>query len=210
MAKAFTQLRWMQLLRQGKSIYAFAELLRLSGLSPPTLRRALHRLTKRGLLLKLSKGYYANGFVCPTLEEVAGRLYLPSYISLESALFMHGVSEQAPHLITCVTLNKTKTFHTALGEIAYVHLKSDLFFGYQVQDRILLADPEKAVLDFVYLQRKRGLALPLDEWNWEHVPLDRMRSNLTAYPETVRRHVEYYLSHDARDRLASLGRGWPA
>ena len=193
MTRVFTQLRWIDLLRQGKSIYAFAELLRLSELSPSALRRAVHRLAKRGLLLKLGKGWYANGFVTPTLEEVAGYLYPPSYISLESALFMHGIVEQAPPLITCVTLNKTKTFRTALGEIAYAHLRSGLFFGYQMRDRMLLAEPEKALLDFVYLQRQHGMSPFLDEWNWEHVHLDRIRSMWTAYPGTVRQHVEHYM-----------------
>jgi len=190
---AFTQLKWVELLRGGKPIYTFAELLRLSGLSPSALRRALHRLKARGLVLRLGKGLYANSFSVPSLEEVAGWLYPPSYISLEYALFLHGVLDQAPHVVTCVTLNKTKTFHTELGEVSYFHIKSDLFFGYQVQDRIILAEPEKAALDFVYLQRKRGLEPPLDECNWVHVNPDRMRSLLSAYPKAVRRNLEKYL-----------------
>jgi len=142
-------------------VYKFAELMRLSGLSSSSLRRALYRLTKRGLLIKLSKGLYANSFSSPTLEEIAGVLYPPSYVSLESALFLHGILEQAPHLVTCVTLNKTKTFHTDLGEISYFHIKPDFFYGYQINDHIPLACAEKAALDFIYLQLKKLLSLLL-------------------------------------------------
>jgi len=194
MAEVLTQTKWVVLLRQGRSIYSFAELLRISGLSAPSLRRALHRLTRRGLLIKLGKGFYANSFVIPSLEEVAGWLYPPSYISLESALFLHGVLEQTPHLVTCVTLNKTKAFHTALGEIAYFHLKSELFFGYQIRDHTPMAWPEKAALDFVYLQRQNGLEPALDEWNWENLNLSKLYSLLKAYPKTVQKHLAKYLN----------------
>lgn len=194
MKKAFTQIKWIELLRQGKSIYNFAELSRLSGLSTSSLRRALHRLTKKDLLIKLSKGLYANSFISPSLEEVAGALYPPSYISLESALFMHGISEQAPQLVTCVTTNKTKTFQTAMGEIAYFHIKPELFSGYQINDRIPLALPEKAALDFIYLQRQNGLNPSLDEWNWDNLNIDKTYSLMTLYPKTIQENIHKYFS----------------
>lgn len=140
--------------------------------------------------MKLGRGFYANSFSPPSLEEVAGLLYPPSYISSEYALFMHGVMDQAPYVVTCVTLNKTKTFDTDLGRISYFHIKPELFFGYSVQDGIILAEPEKALLDLVYLARKRGLEPTLDELNWEHVRSDRLRCLLGFYPKAVRRNVE--------------------
>jgi predicted transcriptional regulator of viral defense system len=99
----------------------------------------------------------------PALEEVAAVLYPPAYISLESALFMHGAMDQAPHLLTCVSTNKTRIFRTALGEIAYFHLKKELFFGYEMKDRTSLAWPEKSALDYIYLQRQNGIELSLNE-----------------------------------------------
>ena len=193
MKKSFTQIQWIELLRQGKSIYNFAELSRLSELFASSLRRALHRLTQRGLLIKLSKGLYANSFAIPSIEEVAGVLYPPSYISLESALFMHGILEQTPQLVTCVTINKTKTFHTDIGEIAYSHIKSELFSGYQINDRVPLAMPEKTALDFIYLQRQNGLNPSLDEWNWDHLNLDKIYSLMAVYPKTIQEHITKYI-----------------
>jgi hypothetical protein len=141
----------------------------------------------------LSKELYANPFAAPNLEEVASVLYPPSYVSLESALFMHGISEQAPHLLTCVSTNKTKTFRTDSGEIAYFHLKRELFFGYDITDRIPLAWPEKAALDFVYIQRQNGLKPSLDEWNWDSLNVDKMNSLARSYPETVKKHIKEFL-----------------
>jgi predicted transcriptional regulator of viral defense system len=193
MKKAFTQSNWIEVLRKGKSIYNFAEFMRISMLPVPSLRRAIQRLLKKRLLLKLSKELYANPLAAPSLEEVASVLYPPTYISLESALFMHGISEQAPHLLTCVSTNKTKTFRTDLGEIAYFHLKRELFFGYDITDRVPLAWPEKAALDFVYIQRQNGLTPSLDEWNWESLNVDKMNSLAKSYPETVKTHIKEFL-----------------
>jgi len=193
MKKAFTQTDWIKILREGKSIYHFVELMRISKLPSSSLKKAIYRLVRKNLLLKLSKGLYVNSFNLPSLEEAAGVLYPPSYISLESALFMHGISEQTPHMLTCISMNKTKTFHTEIGEIAYSHIKKDLFFGYDFSDHFFLAYPEKAVLDYVYIQRKNGLSPCLDEWNWEK--LDREKIDLSAmkYPKTVKNHVEKFM-----------------
>ena len=154
-----------------------------------SVRRAVLRLEKRGLLLRLAKGLYANRFGDLTLERVAGLLYPPSYISLETALFMHGVIDQAPHIVTCVTLNKTKTFSTQLGEVAYYRIKPALFFGYTEQDDLPVAEPEKAAADYVYLQRQNGFHPALDEWNWENLDLSRLHALLKHYPKSVGNHI---------------------
>jgi len=195
MKRVFTQTDWTEVLRKGKSIYNLAELVRISRLPIASVRRAIQRLLGKGMLLRLGKELYANPFAAPSLEEVAGVLYPPSYISLESALFMHGISEQAPHILTCVSINKTKTFHTALGEIAYLHVKRELFFGYDITDRVPLAWPEKATLDFVYIQRMNGLTPSLDEWNLRNLDVDKMYSLAKAYPKTVRNHIKKFIPY---------------
>ncbi|MCR4439110.1 MAG: type IV toxin-antitoxin system AbiEi family antitoxin domain-containing protein [bacterium] len=196
MQQLFTQARWIDLLRRGKAILTFVELRRLTGLSGAALRKAVSRLCQAGLLLKLGKGLYVNGLQRTSLEEVASLLYPPAYISCESALFLHGVADQAPHVLTCVTTNKTKAFRTALGEIVYFHIKAPLFFGYGVCDRIFLAEPEKAALDFVYLQRQNGLEPALDEWNWENLSPQKVAEMSPGYPKTVRRHIARFAPPD--------------
>jgi len=122
----------------------------------------------------------------PALEEVAAILYPPAHVSIESALFMPGVMDQAPRLLTCVFINKTRIFRTALGEIAYFHLKKELFFGYEMKDRTSLAWPEKAALDYIYLQRQNGIEPSLNEWNWENLD----KNKLDTWPEVIRGQLE--------------------
>lgn len=186
MKRVFTEFNWIERLRFGKAIYNFGELLRMSGLSVASLRRAIHRLGQKGLLINLSKGLYANSFALPSVEQVAGILYPPCYISLEFALFLHGILDQAPFVVTCVTTNKTKRFQTKLGEITYFHIKPALFYGFEFRDGLPLAWLEKAVLDYIYLQRQNGVTPVMDEWDLTSLNPERLSSLMKAYPKTVK------------------------
>ncbi len=57
--------------------------------------------------------------------------------------------------ITSVSSKKTTKFTTSLGNFSYRHIKPSIFFGYRMIDygkqKVLLAEPEKAVLDYLYL-----------------------------------------------------------
>jgi predicted transcriptional regulator of viral defense system len=179
---------WVDALRRGKGLYRLGELARLAGHSEPAARRAADRLVGRRWLTRVGKGLYAN-LLCPggppTVEDVAGILYPPTYVSLDSVLFAGGVLDQAPHRLACVTTNKTKTFTTGLGEIRYHHIKTTLFFGYTLERGVPRAKVEKAALDFLYLELRSGRRPALDEWNWEELDLDLLRAFASRYPSTV-------------------------
>ncbi len=192
MRESFTLSDWFSVLKGGKKIYHFSELLRISRLSNSALRRAVQRMQQKKILFRLGKGLFANSFALPNLEEITGFLYPPSYISMESALFMHGILDQAPYILSCVTTNKTKTFKTDIGEIHYLHIKKELFFGYGVANRIPLAHPEKAALDFVYIQRKNRFKPSLNEWNWENLDNDKLEDLMTVFPKSVQNHIQKY------------------
>lgn len=202
-ASAFRQQDWVAALRSGKRLYRLGELARLAGHSEPTARRAVHRLIERGWLARVGKGLYANMLGAegpPTVEDAAGILYPPAYISLSSALHAHGIVEQAPHVLTCVTTNKTKRFETGLGEIRYRHIKPDLFFGYTLERGIPRARPEKAALDLVYLELQTGRQPVVDEWNWGELDADVLWGWAPSYPGTVAQALRAHTSLPPRER----------
>ena len=122
-------------------------------------RNNLHRWTKKGLLLRLRSGYYAfpeylhqAGYA----HYIAGRIYRPSYISLHSALSFFGMIPESVVQITCITSLKTAVFNNDFGEFSYRNVKENLMFGYEPQTladgkTFMLASPEKALLDLLYL-----------------------------------------------------------
>jgi predicted transcriptional regulator of viral defense system len=206
-ARTFRQRDWVDALRSGKGVYRLAELARLAGHSEPSARQAARRLVERGWLARLGKSLWANLLRPegpPTVEEVAAVLYPPSYVSLASALFEHGIAEQAPHVLTCVTTNKTKRFRTGLGEIHYHQILPALFFGYSLTRGVARAHAEKAILDTLYLELRAGRSPAVDEWNWEELDLDRLRSWAQRYPSTVMAMVSLRLGPIAAAERSAL------
>jgi len=68
----------------------------------------LERLTKKGIIKRLTKRKYLFTFLESDDFQIANFLYTPSYISLESALSFYGIITQFPYQITSITPKKNK------------------------------------------------------------------------------------------------------
>lgn len=122
-------------------------------------RNNLTRWCRKGLLVKLRNEHYAfpeyrqaSGFS----RYVANRIYTPSYISLHSALSFYGMIPEEVVQLTSVTTLKTARFDNAFGTFHYQNVKESLYFGYKIVTMadgkgIVIATPEKALLDLLYL-----------------------------------------------------------
>lgn len=114
-------------------------------------------------LLRLKRGFYILSLEYlkepVSAEAVAAKLYDPSYVSLEYALSLYGLIPEAVFEMTCVTPKATRIFETPVGVFRYRTLKSSCFFGFSVVRQDMFptyrALPEKALLDFLYLNVKR-------------------------------------------------------
>jgi predicted transcriptional regulator of viral defense system len=198
--KYFTLDRWIEVLqqlgRQGGSILTFQALSLASGLREEATRKALRRLEVKGYVKRLGKMLYANSLFPPTLEEVAMILGYPCYVSFESGLERHGLISQMPVVITCASAVESGSKETPFGEIVFHRLKPSLFFGYAVTGGILCAEPEKALLDFVYISlRAKGGLPPLDELAWERLDRARLEGWAQRYPRSVRENLAPWINH---------------
>ncbi len=117
------------------------------------------RWVKKGLLLRLRKGYYSfpDYKSKPDFAMLfANRIYRPSYISLHTALAFYGIIPEAVVQITSVTSLKTASFQNEFGEYEYKSVREELMFGYDIKpivngQSLKIARPEKALLDLLYL-----------------------------------------------------------
>lgn len=120
--------------------------------------RRLNEWQAKGYIKMLRRGHYVFSGIeinDPVLFLLANKIYAPSYVSLEMALAYYNLIPEAVYGITSVASRKTNYFKTDFGEFIYRHIKPQLMFGYKLigyQGKIFkLAEPEKAVLDFFYL-----------------------------------------------------------
>jgi len=116
---------------------------------------------KKGYLIRLKNNLYAFSREKDKLkgEMIAFLMYQPSYLSLESALTWHGFIPEIVYAYTSVTARTNRTFENVCGRFIYRHVKKELFWGYVEektdQGPFLLAEPEKALLDYLYLNLAR-------------------------------------------------------
>ena len=144
--------------------HAFAEwpvipVVEIEKVFPGFDRNALTRWQQKGYLQKIRRGYYRLSSLPLKGEEdlffIANRIYDPSYVSMQSALRWYDFIPEGVFSTTSVTTLKTSEFQTDVGHFAYRNLKPELFWGYRLVKYgafcIKIADPEKAILDFLYL-----------------------------------------------------------
>jgi len=127
--------------------------------------KLLQRLAETKQIIHIARGRW----VFPETDRLAlpGILVapFPAYISLQSALYYHGMISQIPDTLYAASLARTRIFKTQLGNVSVHHIQPDFFFGFkETEDPLVkIATPEKALIDLLYLstvKSKRFGALP--------------------------------------------------
>ncbi len=125
---------------------------------PTFYRRRLNEWQEKGYLRKVIKGYYIFSDLAQdekVLFEIANRIYAPSYVSFEMALAYYNLIPESVYGITSASTRKTMGFKTTIGEFSYRTLQPKLYFGFEYfpsHGRFYkIASPEKALLDYLYL-----------------------------------------------------------
>ena len=152
-------MKYIELLENLKDPIFSVQDLRLSG--NKVIPSQFSSSVKKGWIIKLKNGLYLldskKDLVIP--ENIAFRVYEPSYISLEWALQVYGLIPEIVYNVTSVTAKTTRKFKNTFGLFSYKNIRPNLFWGYKKEEKngqaYLLAEPEKALLDYVYLNRSK-------------------------------------------------------
>jgi predicted transcriptional regulator of viral defense system len=126
-------------------------------LFPDFDNRRLFEWQKKGYIKKLvNKWYFFEDL--PHNEALSYRIsnciYQPSYVSLESAFSYYDMIPEGVYSVEAISSRKTVSYRTSAGLFNYRRLPPSLFFGYQIihykELPVLMAGPEKALLDYLY------------------------------------------------------------
>lgn len=159
---------------------------------PEYTPRRFYEWQKKGYLKKIINSFYI--FTDQKLNEnelcfIANKLVEPSYLSLEYALSYYNLIPETVYLITNITTRKTKIIETSVGNFQYRSLKKSLFFAYKIIGlngiSFKIAEPEKALLDFLYLRSDLKNVNDLEE----------LRINSDVFKEIINpKKIEQYLA----------------
>lgn len=186
--KRTSDIEFLQILKDfNKSSFTVADFEKILKMERNVLYVALNRFVKSGVLIRLKKGVYTPEFQSLDLGKTANELYYPSYLSFESALSRYGVLSQIPYTLTFATTRITKKLNLAGREIEYRKLKNELFFGFILTNGVYIAEPEKAVLDELYLISKGRAASEINEWSFVGLDKEKFLDYSQKFPLTVQK-----------------------
>lgn len=160
----------------------------------------LYRASRSGYLKRICNGVYWNLLFHPEppkVEQVACFARQPSYITCEWALNYHGLLLQVPQVCTAITLHpgtgKRNRVRYEGFVIEYSRLKETLYLPEEilVQDGILMATAEKALLDAAYLRHKIPFA---DEMEKDLLDAGRLNRLTLKFPVSVQRMINRFIS----------------
>jgi len=158
--------------------------------------RQLDRWEKKNYLRKIKQGFYmltGQKVNEQFLFLTANKIYSPSYISLEKALKHYGLIPEETFQITSVSSKKTASFDTKVGNFSYRHIKPSLFWGYRLlesgKQNVMMAEPEKAILDYLYLHPNLKRA---DDFSGMRINTDSFREQVD--PKKFQTYLEAFES----------------
>ncbi len=140
-----------------RPVFTTRELARVSDKSLSTTTQSLKFLEGEGAVRKIYRGIWADT-AHPGISAYAVIPFLVpghrAYVSFVSAMHLHNMIEQIPQVITLASTAHTKKINTTIGAFS-IHQIGPVFFKgfdwYKKTGDFLIAEPEKALVDSLYL-----------------------------------------------------------
>ncbi len=132
--------------------------------SEGALKQLIHRAAAAGEVMRLKRGLFLLDKVFRKSElhpfAIASVLHAPSHISLETALWHHGLIPEALYQISSVTAARSRTYSTPVGVFSFDRVPSSNPRAGVEATRLeggewaFIASPLRAIADSVYLHRE--------------------------------------------------------
>lgn len=168
-----------------RGFFTVADLEMITGLKRNSLKVKLNRLVKQKVLCRLKKGIYQLSLSAIDVKKIANQLYYPSYLSFESALSAYGILSQVPFTQTFATSKRSKKMTIGNTEAEFTQIKKDLYFGYILENGIYIAEPEKALLDQLYMVGRGKRSVNIEELDLRDINRERFEEFAKKFPTYI-------------------------
>jgi hypothetical protein len=197
--------------QHGKVLFTVTELANVAGASRTALNVELTRLRAQDILVRYAHGLYGPPHAV-TPQALVSAVDSHAYITAHYALFVHNLVTQVPTAITCFTDRRSpraRQRDTPVGRLVFVCVRSRI---YCPPAEGAIACPAQALCDFVYLSRRRGVAVEavVTFRNLARICGPDLANILARYPETVRRQVHELIGSPAGPGRLAIGENPPS
>ena len=146
----------------GRPVFTTREVAAVRGGSIAATSRSLARLEGEGRVVRARRGVWCDpedpAFTPFALVHFLAGTH-PAYVSFVSALHLHGLVEQIPQVIYAATTGHTARRRTPIATYSFHRIDPRFFDGfdwYRGGNDFLIAEPEKALIDSLYLASRKG------------------------------------------------------
>lgn len=178
-----------KLLNIDKRYLTGREIARLLNIKDKSRRVMLSRYARRKILRRVKRDLYEIVIRPSDILEVANTIYQPSYLSFTYCLGNLGIIDQIPYEIEYATPKKTKRLEIRERSVVYRQIKKRLFFGYILKDKVFVAEPEKALLDTLYMESRGLMELNRTGLNLKGLSRKKILNMSQPFPEKVKKAV---------------------
>lgn|SRR3989338_8494273 len=175
----------------GRPCFTVEDVARSLGISRPSAWVFCNRKVRSGEFLRARRNLYVfvDGFAdCGDRElfAISNLIQTPSYVSYATALSYYGLTSQIlPSTVEAQNPVRMKTYPVGKVVFRYHFCRKEFYFGFVRMDGFFIAEPEKALLDSLYLSflgryRLDETALDLKSVRW--AVLDKW---IRRYPDRI-------------------------
>ena len=166
----------------GKTYYSLSELKKFYPNKGTSIKVLLSNWTKRKMIYHLGRGVYTFNLSAVDYLSLGNFLNSESYLSFEYALFHYHLIDQVPSVITYATLKRSRKVKMQPWVFEYTHLKKELFFGYELNNKVYIATPEKALADLLYVASRGKRLIEIDTLCKDGVNKKELKKVLKRFP----------------------------
>ena len=153
---------WNELL-PSSPVFSTAEVAERAGIALSNASRDLAELARDGIVTRIRRGLWA----VPKHPDFSPYAVVPhlfaeqpgGYVSLPSALNLHGMIDQIPRVVHIVTTAQRPVLETPVATYEFYKIQANLFGGFRLYRRtgnFDIATPEKALFDTLYFSARKG------------------------------------------------------
>ncbi len=164
------------------------------------------RYVKKGIFLRIKRDLYVFKEVFLHLEKedflkLASLIQSHTYLSFASALSYYRILPGAAHLTESVSFTRSLEKQVGHHTWKYHKLPKNLFFDYRTEKDFVIASPEKALLDLLYLFTLGRYYIDLKRINLEALSFERVLELSGKFPYRTQKLLANLYARSNRKKL---------
>jgi len=181
-----------------KPYFGYEDIARALNILPGSARVAATRYVRAGVLIRIKRNIYVlqEKWVNMSLEQkfaLANLIQVPSYISLLTALDFYEITTQMQQsFIESIAIKRSKEVEIGETFFKYVKIKPNLYSGFIRMRGFFIAEPEKALLDALYLMSHGRYRLDIAAIDFSKLNREKLSQLVKIFPPNTEKLLMHY------------------